>query len=100
MRHRTSGQLVDSLELWTLSGVILALLSGALLVSTDPDNYFYNPAFRFKMGCLVAALLYNYTLHFKIATSKHSALAGAAAGALSMALWISVVFGGIFYAFI
>ena len=100
MRHRSSKQLVDGMELWTLAGVLLAVTSGALLVSTDPASYLHNPAFRAKMACLLAALVYNYTVHFKIARSEHSAFTGAAAGALSIGLWLSVVFGGIFYAFI
>ena len=98
MRHRTSGQLVADTEIWTMLGILLAVTSGSFLVSTDPSSYVRNPAFRLKMACLAAAVLYNYTVHLKIASSEHSAFAGKLAGALSMALWASVVCGGIFYA--
>jgi uncharacterized protein DUF6644 len=100
MRRQTSAQLVKGTELWTLSGILLVVTSGMLLVTTDPASYFYNPAFRFKMACLLAAIVYNYTVHLKVALSEHSAFAGMATGALSIALWLSVVFGGIFYAFV
>ena len=100
MRHQTAAQLVKSTMLWTAAGIFLVVISGMLLVTTDPVNYFYNPAFRFKMACLVAAILYNYTVHLRVAMSRHSALSEKLAAVLSLALWLSVVFGGIFYAFV
>lgn len=100
MRRQTPAQLVRATAVWTLSGLLLVVTSGMLLVTTDPASYFYNPAFRFKMVCLLAAIIYNYTVHRKVAASGHSAIAGGLAGGLSIALWLSVVFGGIFYAFI
>jgi hypothetical protein len=48
----------------------------------------------------VAAVVNNYTVHLKVAMSQPPAFVRALTGALSMALWLSVVFGGIFYAFV
>lgn len=100
MRHQTPAQLVKATQLWTLVGIFLAVTSGMLLVTTDPVSYFYNGAFRFKMGCLLAAIIYNYSVHWKVATSEQAAFTRGITGALSIALWLAVVFGGIFYAFI
>jgi len=100
MRNWTSGQLVKSTELWTQFGILLVVISGMILVTTDPSSYLYNPAFRTKIACLAAAIIYNYTWRLKVASSEHSALMGGVTGALSIALWLSVVFGGIFYAFV
>jgi hypothetical protein len=100
MRHWTSAQLVKSTELWTQLGLLLAVTSGMILVTTDPSSYLYNPAFRIKMACLLATIIYNYTWRLKVASSEHSAIAGRLAGALSITLWLSVIFGGVFYAFI
>jgi hypothetical protein len=100
MRHRTPAQLVKDTELWTQWGILLALTSGIVLVTTDPASYLRNPAFRFKMACFLAAIVYNYTVHRMVAASEHSAVAGRLAGAVSIVLWLSVVFAGIFYAFI
>ena len=100
MRRATAAQLVRGTQLWTLSGILVALLSGAVLVTTDPLNYIGNAAFQFKLTCLAAALVYHYTVHLKVATSQHSVLGGRLAAAISIAFWVSVVFGGIFYAFI
>jgi hypothetical protein len=100
MRRQTPAQLLKATQLWTLVGIFLVVTSGMLLVTTDPVSYFYNTAFRFKMGCLAAAIIYNYSVHWKVATSEQAALTRAVTGALSVALWLAVVFGGIFYAFI
>jgi hypothetical protein len=100
MRRQTSAQLVKDTELWTQLGLLLAVTSGMLLVTTDPASYLYNPAFRFKMACLLAAIVYNYTWRRKVASAEHSAFGGRVTGGLSIALWLSVVFSGIFYAFV
>ena len=100
MGRRTSAQLLQDTGLWTQFGILVAAMSGIVLVSTDPASYLHNPAFRFKMGCLLVAILYNYTVHARVASSEHSRFAGRMAGAFSIALWVAVVFGGIFYAFV
>jgi len=100
MRSQSPAELIRVTAPWTLIGIALVTLSGALLVTTDPLSYWYNAAFRWKMASLLTAIIYNYTVHLKVASSEASAVIGMLAGGISIALWISVVFGGIFYAFI
>ncbi len=83
----------------TLFGLVLVLFSGPLILSTDPLMYYYNLAFRIKMVALVLAILFNYTIHRKVALSDPSPGAGKLAAGVSLLLWVSVVFGGIFIAF-
>jgi len=85
---------------WTLGGFVAVLLSGPLIWSSDPNMYLNNPAFRFKMGALLVALIYQYTIHRKVALSDPSAVVGALAGVVSVALWVSVIAGGLFIAFV
>jgi hypothetical protein len=61
--------------------------------------YLNNGAFRFKMGALVIALLYQYTVHRKVALSDPSPAVGALVGVISVGLWVSVIAGGLFIAF-
>jgi len=99
-RREATGQLVRSTAPWTLSGLILIIFSGLLLFSTDPDHYYSNRAFQIKVTCLAVAILLNYTIHRKVALSKNDSGAFAhLVGAISLALWISVVFGGLFIGF-
>jgi len=92
-------QILRDTTFWTIGGLACAITSGLLLFSTDPERYAANPAFRFKVVCLALALIYNYTVHRKVAGSKPSRIAGVLTGMLSLLLWIPVIFGGLFYAF-
>jgi len=47
----------------------------------------------------VVAVIYNYTIHRKVAQSNPSLLVGGAVAVVSLLLWISIVFAGLFYAF-
>lgn len=100
MRTYTAAQLWRGLLFWTIAGLTIVLTSGMLLFTTDPFRYYYNPGFRFKMLMLLIALVYHYTVVAQLATSNRGRLASAIAAAISLCLWVSVVFGGIFYAFV
>jgi len=100
VQHSSPSQLAKATAPWTLLGLAVVLLSGPVLFLSDPRMYLYNPSFRFKMLALVVAIIYNYTIHRKVAYSDSSGTAARAlVGVVSLALWISVVFGGLFIAF-
>lgn len=100
MRRRLSSQLSKDFAPWTLGGLAAVLISGPLIFSSDPNMYMNNTSFQFKMGALLIALLYQYTIHRKVAFSDPSPIVGALTGIVSVALWVSVVAGGIFIAFL
>ncbi|HYL39661.1 MAG TPA: DUF6644 family protein [Bryobacteraceae bacterium] len=100
MRHQTPAQLLKDTSLWTLAGLIVVVTSGMVIWTTDPLRYYYNWAFRYKIIALVAAIIYNYTIHRTVARSAMSATFGTALTAtFSLLIWISIVFAGLFYAF-
>lgn len=90
--------LIRTTTFWTLGGLTTAITSGLLLFSTDPERYSANEVFRLKLICLIAAIIYNYTVH-RIVAQRGSSGAGVIAGAVSILLWVPVIFGGLFYAF-
>jgi hypothetical protein len=61
--------------------------------------YYLNPAFQVKMVCFALALLFNYTIRRKVARRGGLGAIGKVVAAISLLLWISVIFGGIFIAF-
>ena len=78
----------------------MVLLSGPVLFLSDTRMYLHNPSFRFKIGALVIAIIFNYTIHRKVASSDSSSAACRYWWAwFLLALWVSVVFGGLFIAF-
>ena len=51
------------------------------------------------MACLIAAVVFHYTI-FRAVTNSGGAAARKAVVCVSLVLWSSIVFGGIFIAFI
>jgi uncharacterized membrane protein YcfT len=100
MRHQTARQLLKDTGIWTLAGFIIVITSGLLIFSSDPIHYLYNQAFRFKITALLIGLIFNYTIHRKVAMSNPSPAVGVLTGGFSLLLWICVTFSGLWIAFI
>lgn len=100
IRRQTASELAADLDPWTRSGLAMMLITGLLMFSADAVNYHYNPAFQFKMTCLLLALLFHFTFHHKVIRSEVSPVAARLAGGLSLALWTAVVGGGRMIAFV
>jgi hypothetical protein len=99
LRRYSAAQLVKATSVWTLTGLVIVITSGMVIFTTDPLRYYYNWSFRYKMVALLAGIVYNYTIHRKVAMSKASPLVAGTVAAFSLLLWISIVFSAIFYAF-
>jgi hypothetical protein len=100
IQHSTPSEVLRDTAPWTLLGLAVVLLSGPLLFLSDARMYLHNPSFVFKMYALAAAILFNYTIHRQVAKSDSSSQAVRMVTAIvSLVLWVSVVFGGLFIAF-
>ena len=71
-----------------------------MLFSSDPDMYYLNLSFQIKMVLLALALLFHFTLRRKLLRGEMSASLSKPFACISLALWIGMIFGGIFIAFI
>jgi hypothetical protein len=85
---------------FTLLGLVIMLISGPMIFSSDPNMYLRNASFIFKMWALLIAIINNYTIHRKVVLSGAPPAVNKVVGIISLALWISVVFGGLFIAFV
>ena len=104
MLRQSPAEVGKSMAPWTLFGLGVMLTSGPMLFSSDPDMYYLNRAFQVKMILLLLAIVFHYTVHRKVVASAGAGPAGTtlaakAAAFLSLAMWIGVIFAGIFYAF-
>ncbi len=70
-----------------------------IIFTTGPLFYYYSDAFRLKIAVLIVAIIYNYTIHQKIARSDNTGPLGKLVAVVSLLLWITIVFCGLFYAF-
>lgn len=98
LRRQTVSQLARQLSPWILTGILIQLITGPYLLSSDPREYVQVPAFRNKMMFLLLALIYHFTV-----IRKATALAGASAplgwrkpaALVSLGLWFSVLLAGL-----
>jgi hypothetical protein len=105
MLRETPSELAKDTFFWTLGGLILMIFSGLLLFSSDPDNYYLNYAFDLKMFFLILAIVFHYTIHRTTVMSETTTgvLDGGRSklvACVSLGLWASVIFGGIFIGFL
>jgi hypothetical protein len=80
-------------SLWTGRGLGIAILAGVLLFSIDPELYYENLAFRWKMLALMLALGFYYTVVRRAALRDRPS---PIAGLISLVLFALVPLGGIF----
>jgi uncharacterized membrane protein len=99
MRRQSAAEIAQDMAPWTLAGLVVMLTSGPLLFSSDPDMYYLNRSFQIKMVLLLLAIIFHYTIHRKAVAGSSPGL-GILAACVSIALWVGVIFGGIFIAFI
>ena len=101
LRRESAARILRYTELWTVGALVFVLFSGAALVISQPGVYRINPIFPIKMYVLLAAVLYNFTLHRKVAIMDNPPpLVSKAVASVSLLLWVAVVFGGIFTGFL
>lgn len=100
MKHQTAGQIMKDTGVWTFAGLVIVILSGLMIFSSDPLRYTYNAGFQGKMLVLVLAIIFNYTIHRKVALSNASPGVCKLVGAISLLLWTLVPFGGIWISFV
>ena len=91
LRDRPASQIARDLRLWTWAGILIMLTTGTLMLSAEPERGYGNPAFTFKMTCLLLALVTHFTIHRR---ATRSGRGGRLAACLSLLLWTGVVFGG------
>jgi hypothetical protein len=97
--HQKPSQLLKDTYLYTLAGLIITITAGMIIFTTGPLFYYYSDAFRLKIAVLVVAIIYNYTIHNKIAQSDNTGPMGKLVAVVSLLLWVTIVFCGLFYAF-
>jgi hypothetical protein len=93
---------VSRLLPWVAVGFGINVLTGAMFLMTEPDQYIYNPSFHFKILSMALAGLNALVFHVAINRRGGRELPVGAArfiGAASLCLWISVIVCGRFLTF-
>jgi hypothetical protein len=91
---KSPAQLWNDTMPWTAAGLSLVIFSGLLLFSINPDVYYLNYTFLFKMSALALAILFYCTVVRKATASARAT--GKIVASVSLTLWLLVLTGGIF----
>jgi hypothetical protein len=101
LRHETAARILRYTELWTIIALVFVGFSGFMLFASQTGIYLVNQIFPLKMYLLLAALIYNFTIHRKVATMENPPpFLSKSVAIISLLLWVSIVFGGIFTGFL
>ena len=95
--------LAQQLRPWMIGGLIVVLLSGALIFVGTPEKYLASNPFRVKMVTLFLAILFQYAVLRRFAapdSARRSRAVRLTVAALSLTLWFTVGWAGRAIAFI
>jgi hypothetical protein len=97
LRRHSASELSRDVQPVLNIGLIVLIVSGFLLYTSEGAKMYFNTAFRVKMVCLLLALIFTFTWHRKIADAPDNTTSPARTkmtAALSMLLWLCVGLGG------
>lgn len=105
LRQQALTQLLPLLQRMAVIGLLIAILSGVLLLSVQPAHYLSNNAFLIKMLFLLLALLNILLVHrlpaWQAALTNHPfGITLKICALVSILLWLAVVLAGRWIAFI
>lgn len=95
----TSARLLRATAVGSLIGLVVAITTGFMVFATDPVRYFNHPTMRFKLATLLVAIVFNYSIHARVARGNFPLGIRRTVASVSLLLWITIVFSGIFYSF-
>ena len=97
IKSQPASQLWLDARPWMQGSLVVMIISGAMLFTSEATKLYYHEAFWVKMVSLVLAILFTYTVVRKVASSDDSdvrPLWTKAVGVMSIALWSLVGIGG------
>jgi len=82
---------------WVTGSLIVMLLTGIALYTSEATKCYASVAFWIKMVSLLLAMIFTYTIKKRVAAGDEktfSQAAGRTVGVVSLALWFGVAWGG------
>jgi hypothetical protein len=96
IRRHPASRIATELAPWTTGGLVVMLISGPLILSSETLKCYEASFFWIKMAVLLAAIAFHFTVHRRVARLEPPAgrfRAGIVA-CVSLGLWISVALAG------
>ena len=98
LRRQPVSWLARELAPWIWTGIVIQLITGPYLFSSDPGDYIQVPAFRNKMILFLLALIFHFTVIRKATQPTEDSVPlgwRKAAGGVSLGLWVGVLLAGL-----
>ncbi len=87
-------EVARDLTRFTFVGLGVQVLTGPLLFITSAMRFYESTPFRVKLSLLTLALLFHFTIHWRVARGR-GPLPGKLTAGISMVSWIAVVVAGL-----
>jgi hypothetical protein len=97
LKKTSVAQLAKDAQPWMTGSLIVMLLSGIALYTSEATKCYQSPAFWIKMIALALAMMFTYTVRRRTAAADEqgiSPIANKSVGFVSLALWFTVAWGG------
>jgi uncharacterized protein DUF6644 len=90
-------QLARDAQPYLTGSLIVMLISGVLLFTSEATKCYYHDAFWVKMSCLLAAIIFTYTVKRRVTNADEGRVGptwSKVVAVVSVALWTGVGIGG------
>jgi hypothetical protein len=96
IRHHPVSRIAAELAPWTIGGLVVMLISGPFILSSETLKCYESSFFWMKMAILVAAIAFHFTVHRRVVRSEPppGRFRAALVACVSLGLWISVALAG------
>jgi len=97
LKRTSVAQLARDAQPWVTGSLVVMLVSGIALYTSEATKCYQSPAFWIKMISLALAILFTYTIRKNTAAADErgvSPAAGKFVGGISLVLWFMVAWGG------
>lgn len=91
LKKTSVAQLAKDAQPYVTGSLIVMLLTGIALYSSEATKCYASVAFWIKMASLLLAMIFTYTIKKRVAAGDH---ANKLVGAVSILLWFGVAWGG------
>jgi hypothetical protein len=96
LRRQSVRQIARDVQPWLIGSLIVMLISGGMLFTSEAVKCYYHGAFWMKMTSLLLAILFTFTIRRSVAANPDGVRIGRSrvVAVVSLALWSGVGIGG------
>ena len=97
LRNKSAAQLARELAPWILCSLVIILVTGIFLFSSEAMKAYASVPFQVKMLFLFAAIVFHYTIYSRVVQADEARMRPAwnrLAAVVSLLLWLAVGIGG------